>query len=201
MSSSNGNDKGTPPKELAQQLSAKYKEKYPAGTPVVVACELGLLNHLKVFVAGTDVSVKELLEKVGEDSGGYYRNTLMAAAEKERHEVLVQLLEYDVNTAITTVMGWNALHISAFDNKKSTRWCMVSLLNKMSLESINQKNKWGWTPLDCAYFNKGPIKNDIVQLIRQYGGKANEHDRNGKRVEKGKGDLNEITGERMLIKF
>ena len=59
---------------------------------------------------------------------------------------------------------------------------------------INQKdNKLnGNTPLDLAYeYNKSPIKNDIVALLRKYGGKANCYDKNGNEVEKGKGDLND----------
>ena len=39
--------------------------------------------------------------------------------------------------------------------------------------------------------NDSPIKNDIVALLRKYGGKANHYDKNGKRVGKGKGDLND----------
>ena len=76
-------------------------------------------------------------------------------------------------------------------NKKSTR-ITESLLKKMPLESINKKtNGYGFTPLDCAYQNDYPIKNDIVQLIRQHGGKANYYDRNGKNVGEGEGDLND----------
>ena len=180
-------------------LKQKYKKEFPKGTPIVVMCEKGRLEDLKLFlklfvachdVDGTGVSVKKLLEEVGKDSDGCVRNTLMASAQYERPEVLVKLLEYDVNTAITTMSGWNALHLSAWTNKKSTR-CTESLLKKMPLESINQKQGGGWTPLDRAYENEGPIKNDIVQLIRQHGGKANYHDRNGKRVGFGKGDLND----------
>ena len=62
----------------------------------------------------------------------------------------------------------------------------------MPLESINKKNSGGETPLDYAYgLNSSPIKNDIVQLIRQHGGKANGYDRNGKMVGDGEGDLND----------
>ena len=79
-------------------------------------------------------------------------------------------------------------------NEKSTR-CAESLLKKMSLESINKKARYlgkGFTPLDFAYkWNDSPIKNNIVQLIRQHGGKANHYDRNGKWVGDGKGDLND----------
>ena len=42
----------------------------------------------------------------------------------------------------------------------------------------------GWyTPLDYAYGNnKSPIKNDIVALLRKYGGKACKYDKNGNNV-------------------
>ena len=165
------------------------------GTPIVVMCEKGRLEDLKVFVAGHDVertgvSVKKLLEEVGTDSNGYERNTLMAAARYERPEVLVQLLDYGVDPSITDSEGLNALHWSARWNEKSTR-CVESLLKKMPLESINKNKYGGLTPLDCAYrYNGSPIKNDIVQLIRQHGGKANWYDRNGEKLGEGKGDLN-----------
>ena len=61
-----------------------------------------------------------------------------------------------------------------------------------SKQSSIKKNKYGYTPLDCAYeFNNSPIKNEIVSLLRKYGGKANEYDKNGNEVGKGKGDLND----------
>ena len=179
-------------------LKQKYKKEFPKGTPIVVMCEKGGLEDLKLFmklfvachdVDRTGVSVKKLLEEVGKKSGGYYeRNALMAAAEEERPEVVLYLLDC-INPAITNSGGSNALHYSAY-NKKSTR-ITESLLKKMPLESINKKSSYGYTPLDWAYKNGSPIKNDIVQLIRQHGGKANNYDRNGKRVGKGKGDLND----------
>ena len=178
-------------------LKQKYKKEFPKGTPIVVMCEKGRLEDLKlfmkVFVACHDVDgtgVKKLLEEVGKDSRGFGRNALMAAARYERHEVVLYLLEYGVNPAITNSVGGNALHYSAYTNKKSTR-ITESLLKKMPLESINKKDSDGETPLDWAYNNGSPIKNDIVQLIRQHGGKANKHDRNGKKVGIGKGDLND----------
>ena len=182
-------------------LKQKYKKEFPKGTPIVVMCEKGRLEDLKLFmklfvachdVDRTGVSVKKLLEEVGKDSGGYKRNALMVAAREEKPEVVLYLLEYDVNPAITdSYYGRNALYFSAGYNKKSTR-ITESLLKKMPLESINKKNKYGgYTPLDYAYGNGSPIKNDIVQLIRQHGGKANNYDRNGKKVGEGKGDLND----------
>eukprot|EP00944_MAST-04C_sp_MAST-4C-sp1_P013302 g13302.t1 len=179
-------------------LDNVYKKQFPKGTPIVVACEKGRLDDLKLFVAGHDVdgtgvSVKQLLEEVGTDSNGWQRNTLMAAAYYESHKVLVQLLDYGVDPSITDSYGCNALHISARGNEESTR-CIETLLKKMPLESINKEtNGTEYTPLDYAYDedNLSPIKNDIAQLIRQHGGKANKHDRNGKYVGYvlGKGDL------------
>ena len=181
-------------------LKQKYKEECPKGTPIVVMCEKGRLEDLKLFlklfvachdVDGTGVTVKKLLEEVGKDSNGYKKNTLIAAARYEEQEVLVQLLDYGYDHSYTDRHGYNALHRSAYNNTKSTR-CIESLLKKMPLESINKKGRDGWTPLDLAYDRSdSPIKNDIVQLIRQHGGKANCHDRNGKYVGKGKGDLND----------
>ena len=180
-------------------LKQKYKKEFPKGTPIVVMCEKGGLEDLKLFmklfvachdVDRTGVSVKKLLEEVGKDSYCQEMNTLMTSAMYERYEVLVQLLEYDCDPSYTDSWGQNALHYSAAHNEKSTR-CTESLLKKMPLESINKKSSYGYTPLDWAYKNGSPIKNDIVQLIRQHGGKANYYDRNGKRVGEGKGDLND----------
>ena len=39
-------------------------------------------------------------------------------------------------------------------------------------------------------YNNNPIKNEIVSLLRKYGGKANCYDKNGNDVGDGKGDLN-----------
>ena len=43
-------------------------------------------------------------------------------------------------------------------------------------------------PLDYAYGStvNSPIKNEIVSLLRKYGGKANWFDKNGNEVEKGR---------------
>ena len=39
--------------------------------------------------------------------------------------------------------------------------------------------------------NNSPIKNEIFALLRKYGGKANYYDKNGKRVGRYNGDLND----------
>ena len=60
----------------------------------------------------------------------------------------------------------------------------------MTLDNINKKNSGGFTPVDYAYFNHSPIKQEIIALIRLKGGKANYFDENGRRVGRGRGDLN-----------
>ena len=61
----------------------------------------------------------------------------------------------------------------------------------MEMNSINQLQFKGYSPLDNAYrLNYSPIKQEIIALIRSYGGKANWYDVNGRRVGRGKGDLN-----------
>mgnify|MGYP001251025555 CR=1 FL=1 len=172
-------------------LSKKYKRDFP-GTRLVVKAAANNLTDLKVFVAGHSGSMKKLLEAIGLDSDGQHRNTLMAAAQFERPEVLLYLIHNGVNTAIANLDGENALHISARHSVTSTR-CLETLLKNMPLESINKKsNDLGWTPLDFACNSLSPIKNDIVQLIRQHGGKATCFDANGEYVGEGKGDLNYI---------
>ena len=60
------------------------------------------------------------------------------------------------------------------------------------LANINKKNRWpGRTPLDVAYrYNRSPIQQEIIALLRLKGGKANCHDANGRYVGDGNGDLN-----------
>ena len=89
--------------------------------------------------------------------------------------------------------GDSSLHFAAWKSDKGVQMLqfLIDNYNGNIKEIINQKNN-GWTPLDYAYeYNKSPIKNDIVSLLRKYGGKANYYDKNGNKVGKGKGDLND----------
>ena len=60
--------------QFIDNLKQKYKKEFPKGTPIVVMCEKGRLEDLKLFmklfvachdVDRTGVSVKKLLEEVG----------------------------------------------------------------------------------------------------------------------------------------
>lgn len=147
-------------------------------------------NNLK------DIKEYILLIKSFEKKYKWGKILLLKAAKKERYEILKYLIEqgFDVNYISKNGNSYlpysNALHFSAYFNKKSTR-CLELLLKNMSQESINKKNGVGFTPLDCAYHNDSPIQNDIVELIRQHGGKANCYDKYGNKVGEGQGDLNE----------
>ena len=180
--------------ESLKVIRGKYKDEFRKGTPIVVACEKGRLDDLILFVKlyikesnnKTLPPVKSWLEQIGTTSNGTYdMNTLMAAAMYEHENVLKKLLDYGVDPSIIDDEGDNALHMSAYYNKTSTG-CTESLLKKMTLESINQKNYGGRTPLDEAYLNKNQIiQNKLIPLIIKYRGISNFPNRNGVN-----GDLN-----------
>ena len=48
---------------------------------------------------------------------------------------------------------------------------MKSLLNHKtcSIDAVNKKTKGGETALDLAKRNKGPLQNDIIQLLKSKG--------------------------------
>ena len=58
-------------------------------------------------------------------------------------------------------------------------------------EKKKRRGGGGNTPVDLAYqYNNSPIKQEIIDLIRSKGGKANYYDENGRLVGYGNGDLN-----------
>ena len=80
-----------------KSLEQKYKNEFPNGTPLVVACEKGRLEDVETFVnAGMDVN------ELGKDSIDNSRTPLMAAAVYERTTVVSYLLNRpEVDPAIT----------------------------------------------------------------------------------------------------
>ena len=89
--------------------------------------------------------------------------------------------EADPNIANSA--GWNALRYAALMNRTDTGLIQL-LLNNMSLDSINQENNDGETPLDFCYeLNGNPICQEIIALIRSKGGIANKYEENGNRIE------------------
>ena len=54
------------------------------------------------------------------------------------------------------------------------------LLNNMSMDSIKQETNYGFTPLDnCYAYNRSPIRQEIIALLRSKCGIANDYDENG----------------------
>ena len=183
---------------VLNRLNDRYETEFPGGTPLVCACEKGRLQDVKLFITcmngiNSNMTLREYVNQVGKNSGGYDHTPLMIAAGNEQHFQVVQYLieqgEADPNVADSD--GWSALHVAAGNNIKNTE-LLDLLLTNMPLDNINKKDRWGRTPLDCAYVNRSLIRRrEIIALLRSKGGKANCYDANGRHVGPGNGDLNE----------
>ena len=188
--------------------STAYRNEIP--TPIVCACQHGRMDDVELFmnlhpfhkyitnrgVNGyrDDMTLKDMVNQEGEDSDGYNNTPLMAAAINEHFQIVKYLIEQgEADPSIARSSGWNVLHWAAWFNRTNTELIQL-LLTHMSLNSINKKTTGmfgGNTPLDYAYeYNDGPIRQEIIALIRSKGGKANFHDANGRNVGPGNGDLN-----------
>jgi len=171
------------PKQL-YLLYKRYKNEFPHGTPFVCACEKGRVEDVNQFLnlhrfhayidvgtANAGMDVTAMVSEVGTDSDGSSWTPLMMAAYEEHSTIIETLLQYNADTATTNDYGWNALHFAAQCNKTTTTTVQL-LLNNMKLEDINHKtNTYGATPLDWCYDNYSSIKQQLIDLIRQKGGK------------------------------
>ena len=152
-------------------LVEKYKEEFPNGTPLVIACEKGRLDDVEILIRAAraaEKNVREIVNARGNGSNGYTSYTpLIAAVQFEHSSVVSYLLTLpEVDTAITN-NRWNALHYAANSNK--TTDIVNKLLNKMKLEDINYKGAHGNTPLDRCFFNHSPHRQAIINLMRSKG--------------------------------
>ena len=182
----------------ATALEKKYYAEFPEGTPFVCACEKGRVEDVEGMIRGAraaGMDVTAMVSEVGTRSNGTSYTPLMAAAENvhstlEKYLVMIMypnvttlenststiieiLLQYNADTATTDEDGSNALHYAAWYNKTTTTIVQL-LLNNMKLEDINRKNTYsGDTPLDQCYKynNNSSIKQQLIDLIRQKGGK------------------------------
>ena len=102
-----------------------------------------------------NMALKEYVNEEGKTSRGYEFTPLTIAARYEHFQIVKYLIEQcEADPNIADSDGWNALHLAAGNNKKDTELIEL-LLTNMSLTSINKKDRWGDTPLDYAYRNKG----------------------------------------------
>jgi len=158
----------------AKELEEKYSKQYPKDTPqrshqptpFIVACELGNLDDVKVFLEGHKAAggnKRELLDIIGHNIRNDYDDEmtpLMAAAERFRHEVVQYLIDEGANVnAFEPYIQRNALHKLCasipdilYDQRKLAdplEWqceqrvnaaiTMTILLEYMSMESINKE--------------------------------------------------------------
>ena len=140
---------------------------------MVCACEKGRVEDVEGMIRGAraaGMDVTAMVSEVGTDSNGWSYTPLIVAAMYEHSTIIEILLQYNADTATTTRDGWNALHVAAANNKTTTTTVQL-LLNNMKLEDINHKDTDGNTPLDYCYYNNSSIKQQLIDLIRQKGGK------------------------------
>ena len=191
------------PKQL-YELYQRYGNEFEGRSALICACEEGRMNDVLLFVnlhcfhkyiemngvKEGNMTVKEMVNQEGTDSDGFGR-PLTEAAMYEHFQLVKYLIEQgEADPNIADSGGWNALHCAAGNDRTSIELIEL-LLTHMSLNSINKKDGDGETPLDCAYrYNDSPHRQEIIALIRSKGGKANEHDVNGRRVGDGNGELN-----------
>ncbi len=192
------------PKQL-YELYRRYGNDFEGYTALVCACEGGRMNDVLLFVnlhcfhkyiemngvKEGNMTLKEMVSQVGRNSlGGGEYTPLMKAAQFEHFQIVKYLIEQcEADPNIANSNGQNALHYAAYNSRTNTELIEL-LLTHMTLNNINKKYRAGSTPLDLAYYNESPIRQEIIALIRSKGGKANEHDVNGRRVGDGNGELN-----------
>ena len=76
-----------------KQRKEMYKEKCPKGKPFIVACQLGYLGDVKLFVAAHDekvtgVSLKQMINMVGRNSSGEFLTPLDTAVMNDRRNIV-----------------------------------------------------------------------------------------------------------------
>ena len=176
--------------DIIVRLKIKYNER---SEPLLSACEKGNLTDVSLFVLAHDgestgTSVKDMINKLYASRNDFERNSLMCAVCNEHVNIVEYLLANKADVGIRNGAGQNVLHIAAWYNKTSIDMTKL-LLKNMTLNDINRIDKNELTPLDIAHNCYSPIKNDIISLIRSYGGKANCFDKDGNYVGKDNGDL------------
>ena len=92
-------------KILLKELKYVYKKTFPLGTPFIVACQKGRLDHVKLFVEEHDkgksgVSVQEMVNELGKESVyGRKRKALEVAVVNEHVQIVLYLLKHGADVA------------------------------------------------------------------------------------------------------
>ncbi len=187
------------------ELYRRYGNEFEGNTALVCACQRGRMYDVLLFVnlhcfhkyiemngvKEGNMTLKEMVNQLGTDSRGYERTPLMMAARYEHFQVVEYLIEQcEADPTIADRYGQSPLHLAAGNNRTNTELIEL-LLTHMTLDNINKKVRGVSTPLDYAYYNHSPIRQEIIALIRSNGGKSNCFDQNGRDVGEGNGDLND----------
>merc|ERR1711998_725495 len=90
---------------LCKKIIAKYEEEFPRGTPLVVACEKGRFEDVKLLITGhnavngsngnnnNNMALKEYVNQFRWSSdGGYSEYTPLIAAARDEHFQIVKYL-------------------------------------------------------------------------------------------------------------
>lgn len=113
--------------ENVEQLQEWYKQKYPRGTPFIVACELGNLKDIKLFIAAHDekatgVTVKELINRAEKNSDGCFFTPLDIAKKNNHWNIVKYFGGTPINTYPRPAIIWRNQHMEEPTSIVSTRF-------------------------------------------------------------------------------
>ena len=148
-------------------------------------------------VEKTGMSLDEMVSKEGKDSDGDSYTPLRMAAimnswrsSSTSSRVVLQWTSLD-RRIVLAVIVYIVLHGNQRRMFKYSNGSLIITMETSNRSSIIRRISMD-KHLDYAYeYNHSHIRNDIVSLLRKYGGKGNYYDKNGNKVGKGKGDLND----------
>ena len=180
---------------LYQSIRREFnKIKFPA--PFVCVCEHGRLDDVKYFIEHYQqcgfTSAKEIVNSIGHPSVAgwdlsndeydcyYEASGLHMAVTNECVNVVKYLLSIPEVDDLSITEGSHSqeglLHCAAIKLKNSTEILEMLLSHPlMTPEIINQTAGSGWeyTALDCCInSNERSIKDDMIKLFREFGGKT-----------------------------
>lgn len=164
-----------------EKVIEKYNQYVAHGTPLIVACEEGILEDVKVLLTA------ENKNELGYTINKQKITPLFCAVDNEHEMVVKYLLEQDVDlTYHDKALKDNVLHIAAVNETTEIMTMLILRAGDMLKNMINDINILGNTPLDIAIMEEN---NCMVSLLRGSGGKGNWHDKNNIFVGRGKGDI------------